>query len=147
MECNKRNSNIRCAIFRNSTSNRISNVFLNQTRTFSVLTTGGGRGGALGGERGGGDYLGLKSRCNDDTKIIKTPTSSKKLWKEFRKGLKIKKVPAFQTVSEDFFIKSEEILYNAEKNLIELLLSESSKVIAKIEVDFSNEIHKLHPDD
>ena len=91
--------------------------------------------------------MGLKSRCNDDTKIIKTPTSSKKLWKEFRKGLKIKKVPAFQTVSEDFFITSEEILYNVEKKLVELLLYESSKVIAKIEVDFSNEIHKLHPDD
>ena len=56
-------------------------------------------------------------------------------------------MPAFQPSSEDFFIKWEEILYNAEKNLVELLLYESSKVMAKIEVDFSNEIHKLHPDD
>ena len=63
------------------------------------------------------------------------------------KGLKIKKVPAFQPVREDFFIKWEEILYNAEKNLVELLLYESSKVIAKIEIDFSNEIYKLHSDD
>ena len=63
------------------------------------------------------------------------------------KGLKIKKVPAFHPVSEDFFIKWEEILYNAEKNLVELLLYESSKVTAKIEIDFSNEIYKLHPDD
>ena len=63
------------------------------------------------------------------------------------KGLKIKKVPAFQPVYEDFFIKWEEILYNAEKNLVELSLYESSKVIAKIEIDFSNEIYKLHPDD
>ena len=39
------------------------------------------------------------------------------------------------------------ILYNAEKNLVELLLYESSKVIANIEIDFSNEIYKLHPDD
>ena len=62
-------------------------------------------------------------------------------------GIKIKKVPAFQPVSEDFFIKWEEILYNVEKNLAELLLYESSKVIAKIEIDFSNEIYKLHPDD
>ena len=31
--------------------------------------------------------------------------------------------------------------------LVELLLYESSKVIAKIEIDFSNEIYKLHPDD
>ena len=63
------------------------------------------------------------------------------------KGLKIKKVPPFHPVSEDFFIKWEEILYNAEKKLVELLLYESSKVIAKIEIDFSNEIYKLHPDD
>ena len=63
------------------------------------------------------------------------------------KGLKIKKVPAFHPVSEDFFIKWEEILYNAKKNLVELLLYESSKVTAKIEIDFSNEIYKLHPDD
>ena len=63
------------------------------------------------------------------------------------KGLKIKKVSPFQPVSEDFFIKWEQILYNAEKNLVSLLLCESSKVIAKIEIDFSNEIYKLHPGD
>ena len=56
-------------------------------------------------------------------------------------------MPAFHPLSEDFFIKWEEILYNAEKILVELLLYESSKVIAKIEIDFSNEIYKLHPDD
>ena len=56
-------------------------------------------------------------------------------------------MPAFQPVSEDFFIKWEETLYNAEKNLVELLLYESSKVIPKIEIDFSNEIYKIHPDD
>ena len=87
----------------------------------------------------------------------KTSTSPKELWKEFRnryhtKGTKNKKVPAFQPVSEYFFIKWEQILYNAEKNLVELLLYESSKVrdrfFAKIEIDFfSNEIYKLHPDD
>ena len=37
------------------------------------------------------------------------------------KELKIK-VPAFQPESEYFFIKWEQILYNAEKNLVELLL-------------------------
>ena len=63
------------------------------------------------------------------------------------KGLKIKKVPAFQPVNEDFFTKWEEILYNAEKNLVELLLYESSNVIAKIRIDFSIEIYKLHLDD
>ena len=46
-----------------------------------------------------------------------------------------------------FLVKWEEILYNTEKNLAELLLYESSKVIAKIEVDFFKEIHKLHLDD
>ena len=45
-----------------------------------------------------------------------------------------------------FFIKWEEILYNAEKNLVELLLYESSKVIAKIEIEIYNEIYNLHPD-
>ena len=38
----------------------------------------------------------------------------------------------FQAVSEDFFINWEEMLYNAKKNLVELLLYESLKVIAKI---------------
>ena len=39
------------------------------------------------------------------------------------------------------------MLYNAKKNHVKLLLYESSKVIAKIEIDFSSEIYKLHPDD
>ena len=34
MECNKRNHNIRYAIFRDSNLNRISNALLNQTRSF-----------------------------------------------------------------------------------------------------------------
>ena len=34
MECNKRNSKIRYAIFRDSNLNQISNVQLNQTRSF-----------------------------------------------------------------------------------------------------------------
>ena len=63
------------------------------------------------------------------------------------KGLKIKKVAAFHPVSKNFFIKWEQILYNAEKNLAELLLYESFKVITRIEIDFSDEIYKHHPDD
>ena len=64
---------------------------------------------------------------NNIWKGIKIPTSPKELWKEFRKryhtkGTKNKKVPAFEPVSEDFFIKWEEVPYNAEKNLVELLL-------------------------
>ena len=35
MECNKHNRNIRYAIFRDSNLNRISNVLLNRTRSFS----------------------------------------------------------------------------------------------------------------
>ena len=61
--------------------------------------------------------------------------------------LKIKKEPAFHLISEDFFIKWKKILYNAVKNLVDLLLYESSKVIAEIEIDFSNKIYKPHPDD
>ena len=57
------------------------------------------------------------------------PTSPKELRKELRnryqtKGAKNKKVPAFHPISEDFFIKWEEKLYDAEKNLVELLLCE-----------------------
>ena len=63
------------------------------------------------------------------------------------KGLKIRKAPAFHPVSDDFYVKWEEVLYNAEKNLVQLLLYESSKVIAKIELDLTNEIQKLHPTD
>ena len=62
------------------------------------------------------------------------------------KGLRIKKAPAFEPVSKDFYIRWDEILYNAEKNLIELLLYESSKVEAKLEVDLSNGIRELYPD-
>ena len=61
------------------------------------------------------------------------------------KGLRIKKAPAFAPVSKDFYIKWDEVLYNAEKNLIELLLYESSKVVAKLEVDLNNGIRELDP--
>ena len=46
-------------------------------------------------------------------------------------GLKIKKKQAFQSVFEDFEAKWNSILYNAEKNIVELLLYEVEKVIAK----------------
>ena len=35
MECNKRNRNIRYAIFRDSNLNQIANVFLDRARSFS----------------------------------------------------------------------------------------------------------------
>ena len=56
-------------------------------------------------------------------------------------------MPAFHPISADFFIKWKEILYNAEKNLVDLLLYELLKVIAEIEIDFSKEIYKPHLDD
>ena len=36
-------------------------------------------------------------------------------------GLKIKKKPAFQPVSEDFEVKWNSILYNAERNIINII--------------------------
>ena len=45
-----------------------------------------------------------------------------------------------------FYIRSDEILCNAEKYLIELLLYESSKVVAKLEIDLSNGIRELYLD-
>ena len=62
------------------------------------------------------------------------------------KGLRIKKAPAFEPISKNFYIGWDEVLYNAEKNLIELLLHESSKVVAKLEVDLSNGIRELYPE-
>ena len=62
------------------------------------------------------------------------------------KGLRIKKAPAFAPLSKDFYIKWDEILYNTEKNLTELLLYESLKVVAKLEVDLDNGISELDPD-
>ena len=61
-------------------------------------------------------------------------------------GLKIKKLPAITPVSEDFNTNYNEVLYNAAKNLVELLLYESSKVIAKIQVELDLEVRKIDPE-
>ena len=53
------------------------------------------------------------------------------------KGLKIRKDSAFEPISDDFQIKWNEILYDAEKNLGELLLRKSSNVVARIEIYFN----------
>ena len=58
-------------------------------------------------------------------------------------GLKIKKLPAITPVSEDFNTNCNEVLYNAAKNLVELLLYESAKVIAKIQVELDLEVRKI----
>ena len=57
-------------------------------------------------------------------------------------GLKIKKNPAFQPVSENFKVKWNSILYNAERNIVELLLYEAEKVIAKIQVEIQEEVNE-----
>ena len=61
-------------------------------------------------------------------------------------GLKIKKKPAFQPVSEDFEAKWNSILYNAERNIVELLLYEAEKVIAKIQVEIQAEVNEKNPE-
>ena len=44
-------------------------------------------------------------------------------------------------------MKCNKILYNAERNLVELLLYESSNVVAKLEIDFNKELLNRHPND
>ena len=61
-------------------------------------------------------------------------------------GLKLKKKPAFQPVSEDFEVKWNSILYNAERNIVELLLYQAQKVIAKIQVEVQEEVNEKNPE-
>ena len=61
-------------------------------------------------------------------------------------GLKIKKKPAFHPVSEDFEVTWNSILYNAERSIVELLLYESEKVIAKIQVEIQEEFNEKNPE-
>ena len=63
------------------------------------------------------------------------------------KGFRIREYPAFELVSYDAQIKWKEILYNAKKNLVELLLYESSNVAAKLEIDLNNKLLNRHPND
>ena len=57
-------------------------------------------------------------------------------------GLKIKKKLAFQQMSEDFEAKWKSILYNAERNIVELLLYKAEKVIATIQVETQAEVNE-----
>ena len=61
-------------------------------------------------------------------------------------GLKIEKKATFQPVSEDFEAKWNSILHNAERNIVELLLYESEKVIAKIQVEIQAEVNEKNPE-
>ena len=58
---------------------------------------------------------------------------------------RIKKSAAITSVTEDFHRKWQQILYDAEKNLVELLLYEASQVVAKIQTDLVTEIRKINP--
>ena len=60
-------------------------------------------------------------------------------------GLRIKRSAAITPVTEDFHRKWQQILYDAEKNLVELLLHEASQVVAKIQIDLDAEIRKINP--
>lgn len=60
-------------------------------------------------------------------------------------GLEIKKIKAFETVTEHFNEEESKILHSAENKLVELLNLESSKVASKLETDLENEIWNLYP--
>ena len=60
-------------------------------------------------------------------------------------GLKLRKDPAFLPVTDGFQQKWDAILFNAERNLVELLLVETDSVIKKLELDFDKEMKRLFP--
>ena len=61
-------------------------------------------------------------------------------------GLKLRKDPAFLPVTDGFQQKWDAILFNAEKNLAELLLVETDSVIKKLEFDFNKELKRQFSD-
>ena len=60
--------------------------------------------------------------------------------------MKLRKDPAFLSVTDGFQQKSDAILFNAEKNLVELLLVETGSVIKKLGFDFNKELKRQFPD-
>ena len=61
-------------------------------------------------------------------------------------GLKLKKEPGFVPVMGQFNKKWSSILFDAERSLVELLLSELDNVIKKIKTEFDQELRKQYPD-
>ena len=61
-------------------------------------------------------------------------------------GLKLKKGSAFHPVSADFDLNWNNVLYDAEKKLVRLLLEESKKVITKIDTGVAIEIETKYPE-
>ena len=59
-------------------------------------------------------------------------------------GLKIKKLPA---ITPNFYSEWNQVLHKAEKELVNLLLIESSKVVEKAERDVEEEIRTQYPTD
>ena len=55
------------------------------------------------------------------------------------KDLQIRKDPTFEPISDVFQIKRNDILDDPEKNLVELLLDESSNVAVTMEIDLTKE--------
>ena len=53
-------------------------------------------------------------------------------------GLRIKKQPAFVPTTDDFYIKWDSILYDAERKLVALLLVELEKVVVKVQIAIKN---------
>ena len=62
------------------------------------------------------------------------------------KGFQIKERHAFEPVSKDFNIKWNNILRDAERNLIELLRNQSSKVVERVELDLDLELERVYPE-
>ena len=60
-------------------------------------------------------------------------------------GFKLRKDPAFLPVTDSFQQKWDAILFNAERNLVELLLVETDSVIKKLELDIDKELKRLFP--
>ena len=61
-------------------------------------------------------------------------------------GLKLRKDPAFLPVTDGFQQKWDTILFNAEKNLVDLLLVETDSVIKKLKFDFNKALKRQFPD-
>ena len=60
-------------------------------------------------------------------------------------GLRINKKPAINTVSSDFHNSSKTIIFKSEKDLVQLLLVESDKIIAKTDFKIQSYIKEYHP--
>ena len=59
--------------------------------------------------------------------------------------MRINKKPAINTVSSDFHGNWKTIISKAEKDLVQLLLVELDKIIAKIDFEIQSHIKEYHP--